>query len=160
MDFALSVYSQDILIILTTTLCFAILLCLAWVCCCITQQIRNQDLTISLDQSGKQGKLRRTGNNYHITISQPRPLPTPYPSQTLYENSTNREPSAPLPLPASSTPPVSESEREEEESFIQASSVDERSEREDHRIKHLQAALEVLIDRIGKIESQIRKLEK
>lgn len=158
----MSYYQEDILLILITILCFLIIFSQIYLCHLVTRKIRNQDLTVSLAQPGK---LYKHGNNYHISLSQPPPPQPPPPppslSETLYENLTEGEPSAPLPPPTTTTPPPSgHSEREEEEVFIQSVDGREKEEFNEERIRHLQVTCEVLKERMVKVERELRKLKK
>ena len=152
--------SQDILIITITTFSILTFICSFCQFCSIKRKIKDQSLTIALDQPAK---LKRFKNSYFISLSHPRPLLAPPPSETtLYEDLTEQHlnPSAPLSLPATDTPPHSDlSERkEEEDSFIQ--SVDDKVREETSKeIKHLQATCEVLKGRIVKLERELSKLK-
>ena len=157
----MDVRSQDILIVTITT--FSILTFICSICqfCSIKRKIKDQSLTVALDQPGK---LKRFKNNYFISLSHHRPALAPPPSETtLYEDLTGQhlEPSAPLSLPATVTPPHSDlsEKQEEEDSFIQ--SVDDKVREETSKeIEHLQATCEVLKGRIVKIERELSKLKK
>ena len=152
--------NQDILLILITTLCFLIIFSLIYLCCLVSRKIRNQDITVSLAQPGKLKKFR---NNFYISLSLPQPpQPPPSQSETPYENLTDGEPSALLPPPAgSATPPPSQfSEKEEEKTFIQSVEDQEKEERNEERIRHLQVTCEVLKERMVKVERELRKLKK